>query len=52
MMAAIDAVNAKHGRGAVTSAAVGITKGWQTKFEMRSPLYTTRVDELPTGRAI
>lgn len=50
MMAAIDAVNTKHGRGAVTSAAVGIRRAWQTKFEMRSPRYTTRVDELPTAR--
>ncbi|MGA0534353.1 MULTISPECIES: Y-family DNA polymerase [Hansschlegelia] len=50
MMAAIDAVNAKHGRGSVTSAAVGIRKAWQTKFEMRSPRYTTRVDELPAAR--
>jgi DNA polymerase V len=50
MMAAIDAVNAKHGRGAVTPAAIGIKKVWATKFEMRSPRYTTRVDELPVAR--
>ena len=51
MMAAIDSVNAKHGRGAVTSAAVGIKKVWATKSEMRSPRYTTRVDELPVVKA-
>jgi DNA polymerase V len=52
MMAAIDAVNARHGRGAVTSAAAGIKKPWSTKFEMRTPRYTTRVDELPVARAV
>ena len=51
MMAAIDAVNAKHGRGAVMSAAIGIKRVWQTKFEMRSPRYTTCVDEPPAAAA-
>jgi DNA polymerase V len=26
-------------------------RGWATKFEMRTPRYTTRVDELPTVHA-
>jgi DNA polymerase V len=51
MMAAVDAVNARFGRGAIISAAAGMKKPWTTKFEMRSPRYTTRVDELPMARA-
>lgn len=49
-MEALDACNAKHGRGAVFSAASGIArqkKAWITKFDMRSPRYTTRLDEVP-----
>jgi DNA polymerase V len=50
LMSAMDAVNAKFGRGMITPAAAGIRKEWQTKFEMRSPRYTTRVAELPRVR--
>ncbi|WP_244493595.1 DUF4113 domain-containing protein [Aureimonas sp. N4] len=46
-MTAIDAVNAKFGCGAIAPAAAGIRRDWQTKFDMRSPRYTTRVAELP-----
>ena len=52
MMAAVDAVNARFGRGAVITAAAGMRKPWATKFEMRSPRYTTRVDELPVALAV
>ncbi|WP_291821178.1 Y-family DNA polymerase [Bosea sp. (in: a-proteobacteria)] len=55
LMEALDACNAKHGRGAVFSAAAGIArqrKAWITKFDMRSPRYTTRLEEVPVvGRA-
>jgi len=55
LMEALDACNAKHGRGAVFPAAAGIArqrKAWITKFDMRSPRYTTRIDEVPVvGRA-
>jgi DNA polymerase V len=55
LMAALDACNSRHGRGAVFTAASGVErqrKRWITKFEMRSPRYTTRIDELPVvGRA-
>lgn len=50
LMEALDACNARHGRGAVFSAAAGIArqrKAWTTKFDMRSPRYTTRLEELP-----
>ena len=46
LMSAIDAVNGKFGRGTIAPAAAGIRREWQTKFELRSPRYTTRVAEL------
>lgn len=55
LMEALDACNQKHGRGAVFPAAAGIArqrKAWITKFDMRSPRYTTRIEEVPViGRA-
>ena len=47
LMAAMDAANTRFGRGAVALAAAGIKKPWATKFEMRSPCYTTRLEEVP-----
>lgn len=53
LMEALDACNRRFGRGAVVPASAGWTKDrtWSTKFEMRSPRYTTRVDELPVVMA-
>ena len=50
LMAALDACNARNGRGAVFSAASGVERqkrAWVTRFDMRSPRYTTRIDEVP-----
>lgn len=50
LMAAIDACNQKHGRGAVAPASAGLAsqqKRWTTKFELKSPRYTTRLEEVP-----
>ena len=49
LMAAMDACNARFGRGTVVPAATGFAprRDWSTKFEMRSPRYTTRLAELP-----
>jgi DNA polymerase V len=52
-MDAIDACNRRWGRGAVMTATAELAprrKG-STKFEMRSPRFTTRVDELPVIQA-
>ncbi|GGA64370.1 umuC protein [Pelagibacterium lentulum] len=52
LMTALDAVNAVFGRGTMVPAGVGINKReWQTKFDRRSPRYTTRLDELPHAMA-
>lgn len=49
LMAALDACNRRFGRGAVVPGSAGFARKreWSTKFEMRSPRYTTRVDEVP-----
>ena len=47
LMAALDDVNRRFGRGAIFPAATGIRREWATKFEMRSPRYTTRLAEIP-----
>ncbi|WP_152048770.1 DUF4113 domain-containing protein, partial [Aureimonas psammosilenae] len=47
LMTAIDAVNGKFGRGTIMPAAAGIKQKWATKFEMRTPRYTTRIKEIP-----
>jgi DNA polymerase V len=53
LMAALDACNARFGRGTVVPASAGIVdrRKWATKFEMRSPRYTTRLEETPVVRA-
>ncbi|MCJ2091117.1 Y-family DNA polymerase [Methylobacterium sp. J-072] len=53
LMAAMDACNARWGRGAVVPARSGLVtrRDWSTKFEMRTPRYTTQVTELPVAHA-
>lgn len=52
LMEAMDAINSKMGRGTVFSAATGIDRaGWEMRRGMKSPNYTTRIDELPLVRA-
>ena len=48
-MVALDACNARVGRGTVVPGSIGFApqRDWSTKFEIRSPRYTTRFDELP-----
>ena len=52
-MAAIDACNARFGRGSVVPARAGLVekRTWCTKFEMRTLRYTTQVSELPVAVA-
>jgi len=51
LMAALDHVNRRHGRGALVPARAGLAKRWATKADMRSPAYTTRLSETPIARA-
>lgn len=48
VMAAMDEANRRWGRATVVPAAVGFRQTFSTKFERRSPRYTTRWDELPS----
>lgn len=50
VMAALDAVNARFGRHTLVPASVGFARSSATRFEMRSPRYTTRWEELPTAK--
>ncbi len=54
LMAALDKCNARYGRGTLFPASTGMERQrsrWATKFEMRSPRYTTRLDEIPRVKA-
>lgn len=53
LMAAMDTCNARFGRGAVVPARAGLVekRTWSTKFEMRTPHYTTRLAEVPVATA-
>lgn len=46
VMAAMDAVNARHGRGTLRVLATGIERPWQTRHSRRSRRFTTRLDEV------
>ena len=51
LMAAMDLVNAKHGRGTLFPASAGIERGWKLTAAHHSPRWTTRLAELPCVRA-
>ncbi len=50
-MAALDAVNARFGRGALRPLSTGLARPWGTRHGRMSPRYTTRVDELMEAEA-
>lgn len=47
LMAAIDAINDRHGRWTVVPAVQGFRREWRTRAENRSPAWTTRIAEVP-----
>ena len=54
LMAALDALNGRYGKGTVHSASTGGThkaKDWAMKQERRTPHYTTRWEDVPIARA-
>ena len=51
LMAALDEVNGRFGRGTLRPLATGIERRWGTRHERLSPRYTTRLDEVMRGRA-
>jgi DNA polymerase V len=51
LMAAVDAINGRFGRGAIFPAAVGVARPWRQRPALLSPRYTTRLAEVPVVRA-
>ncbi|MCD5360412.1 Y-family DNA polymerase [Chromobacterium aquaticum] len=51
LMAAMDAINRRMGRGTVKLLAEGLEQGWKMKQDLLSPAYTTRWNEVPVVKA-
>jgi DNA polymerase V len=51
LMATMDCLNGRFGRGMVRPAVSGIERRWKSRAEHLSPRYTTRLEELATVRA-
>lgn len=54
LMTAMDALNRRYGRGTITMAGAGtgeMPRNWAMKQERRTPRYTTRIGEIPTGKS-
>lgn len=54
LMAAMDSINGRFGRGTVHSGATGQAgpkRSWGMKQERRTPQYTTRIEDVPVAKA-
>jgi DNA polymerase V len=54
LMATLDGINRKYGRGTVLMASAGLegdARVWSMKQERRTPAYTTRWEDMPIARA-
>jgi DNA polymerase V len=53
LMAAMDAVNDRFGRGTLKAGSIGRKQreAWHARFERRTPCYTTRWEDIPLVRA-
>jgi DNA polymerase V len=51
-MVAIDNINDRYGRRTIRLAAEGLASTWKPKYQLRSPRYATRWDELPKTKPI
>lgn len=47
-MQAIDGLNERYGRDTIRYAAEDLGTKWRPRYNLRSPRYTTKLDELPT----
>jgi DNA polymerase V len=50
LMKVIDQLNEIKGAGTIRMASVGINQRWLTRFERKSPAYTTRLADVPIAR--
>ena len=54
LMAAIDNINVKFGKGVIRVASAGVgekKREWQMRQELRTPRYTTCLAAIPVARA-
>ena len=54
LMTAMDALNLRYGRGSIilgSAGTGGMPRSWAMKQERRTPRYTTRIGEIPVGKA-
>ncbi|MBX9873129.1 MAG: DUF4113 domain-containing protein [Burkholderiaceae bacterium] len=54
LMTAMDALNRRYGRGTVIIGSAGtgeMPRNWAMRQERRTPRYTTRIGEIPVGKA-
>lgn len=47
LMAAVDKINRKMGKGSVKLASEGFRKPWKMKQDSKSPSYTTKWEDVP-----
>ena len=52
LMRVVDQINGDMGAGTLRLAAEGMGQRWQTRFERKSPCYTTRWSDMPIARAV
>ena len=51
LMDALDEINSRFGKWTAVTASQGFKREWKLRSEMRSPAWTTSIDEVPTVRA-
>ncbi len=51
VMAAMDSVNARYGRGTIRPLSTGIERGWSTRHDRLSSRYTTQIKEVLVATA-
>ena len=51
LMGALDSVNSKFGRFAAVPATQGFKRDWKMRANMKSPAWTTRIEDVPRVRA-
>jgi DNA polymerase V len=51
LMAALDSVNSRFGRFAAVPATQGFKRDWKMRADMKSPAWTTRIEDVPPVRA-
>jgi DNA polymerase V len=50
LMGALDDINGRYGKFSAVPGVQGFKRSWATKAELRSPAWTTRIDEVPRVR--